>query len=234
MESLLSELLVAHILPRMNTRYIAMHLIFINRHYYSVCKDYLQDKEISDRQEYVIWLISFLDVLEHVDIFISDITEENVVASGNIKHIRASDHTCPYSAIHGNLKVLKWARENGCEWNSWTCAYAARNGHLHVLKWARENGCPWDSHTCARAALNGHLEILKWARENGCEWNSWTCENAALNGHLHVLKWAIENGCDWGLNLCRYAATGKQIHLIRWLKENGYICVSNTCDECRI
>ena len=46
---------------------------------------------------------------------------------------------------NGHLEVLKWARENGCEWNSWTCAYAAQNGHLEVLKWARENGCEWDS-----------------------------------------------------------------------------------------
>ena len=52
---------------------------------------------------------------------------------------------------------------------------AALNGHLEVLKWARENGCEWNSNTCANAALNGHLEVLKWARENGCEWDSDTC-----------------------------------------------------------
>ena len=42
------------------------------------------------------------------------------------------------AARNGHLSVLKWARENGCEWNSWTCTYAAKNGHLDVLKWARE------------------------------------------------------------------------------------------------
>ena len=46
------------------------------------------------------------------------------------------------AAFGGHLDVLKWARENGCEWDSWTCAYAAQNGHFDVLKWARENGCP--------------------------------------------------------------------------------------------
>jgi hypothetical protein len=40
---------------------------------------------------------------------------------------------------------------------------------LEVLKWARENGCEWNADVCANAALNGHLEVLKWARENGCE-----------------------------------------------------------------
>ena len=55
-------------------------------------------------------------------------------------------------------------------------AYAAREGHLEILKWAREHGCEWDSFTCANAALGGHLETLKWARENGCEWeDTWKC-----------------------------------------------------------
>ena len=102
---------------------------------------------------------------------------------------------CNMAAKDGHLEVLKWARENGCEWNSNTCANAAENGHLEVLKWARENGCEWNSNTCAYAAQNGHLEVLKWARENGCKWNSETCTYAAQNGHLEVLKWARENGC---------------------------------------
>ena len=59
------------------------------------------------------------------------------------------------------------------------CSMIALEGHLEVLKWARENGCEWDYLTCAYAAKNGHLEVLKWARENGCDWNSWTCAYAA-------------------------------------------------------
>ena len=38
--------------------------------------------------------------------------------------------------------MLKWARENGCQWDSRTCAAATRGGHMEVLRWARENGCP--------------------------------------------------------------------------------------------
>src|SRR5580658_2034417 len=71
---------------------------------------------------------------------------------------------CHEIAIEGSLEVLKWARSNGCEWNSYTCCGAALNGHLEVLKWARSEGCPWNSGTCSGAALNGHLEVLKWAR----------------------------------------------------------------------
>ena len=48
---------------------------------------------------------------------------------------------------------------------------AAKNGHLKILQWARANGCQWRSDTCECAAQNGHLEILQWARNNGCPWN---------------------------------------------------------------
>ena len=100
------------------------------------------------------------------------------------------------AAFGGHLDVLKWARKNDCEWDSWTCHRAAVNGHLHVLKWISENGCKWDSRTCAYAAQNGHLNVLKWARKNGCGWDSWTCHCAAKNGHLDVLEWARENGAE--------------------------------------
>jgi hypothetical protein len=40
-----------------------------------------------------------------------------------------------------------------------------------VLKWLRQNGCQWDAEACAATAIDGHLEVLKWLRENGCPWN---------------------------------------------------------------
>ena len=101
-----------------------------------------------------------------------------------------SNHLCHIAAIHGHLKILKWAREIGCPWDEYICMYAAQNNHLEILKWARENGCPWNKYTCMSAANNGHLDVLKWARENGCPWDESTCEAAEYNGHWNVLKWA--------------------------------------------
>ena len=45
--------------------------------------------------------------------------------------------------IGGHLEADVGARER-LPVDAETCAYAARGGHLKVLKWARENGCPWD------------------------------------------------------------------------------------------
>ncbi len=64
----------------------------------------------------------------------------------------------------GHLEVLKWARANGCQWNSFTCAYVADGGHLEVQQWARANGCKWNSFTRVFAAQGGHLKVLQWAR----------------------------------------------------------------------
>ena len=70
------------------------------------------------------------------------------------------------------------------------CFIAAENGWLDLLKWAKQNGCEWDSFVCGGAAWSGHLEIIKWEKQNGCEWDSKVCNDAALRGHLEVLKWA--------------------------------------------
>ncbi|CAN0535460.1 unnamed protein product, partial [Scytosiphon promiscuus] len=98
--------------------------------------------------------------------------------------------TCEFAAMGGQLRVLQWARNIDCPWDSRVCSTAAWFGLLEVLKWARCNGCPWDAQTCASAARGGHLEVLKWARRNGCPWGEHTCASAAKGGHLDVIKWA--------------------------------------------
>ena len=54
---------------------------------------------------------------------------------------------CYEIAMEGSLEVLKWARSEGCPWDSYTCYWAAQNGHLEVLKWAESEGCPWTRET---------------------------------------------------------------------------------------
>ena len=47
----------------------------------------------------------------------------------------------------GHLEILKWARENGCEWGVLTCAYAAEGGHLEVLVGARRTAALEPGHS---------------------------------------------------------------------------------------
>jgi len=37
-----------------------------------------------------------------------------------------------------------WAIENGLNWSVLFSTVAAKNGHLEVLKWAKENGWDWN------------------------------------------------------------------------------------------
>jgi hypothetical protein len=79
-----------------------------------------------------------------------------------------------------------------------TCAKAALHGHLKVLKYAHRHGCPWDAETCANAALGGHLVCLIYAHDNGCPWDKWwTFHLAAQERNLDVLEYLFDNGCPW-------------------------------------
>jgi hypothetical protein len=58
---------------------------------------------------------------------------------------------CHNIASYGHLEVLKWVRENGCEWDMYVCYIAYKNRHLEILQWARKNGCPWNFGTARKA-----------------------------------------------------------------------------------
>ena len=80
---------------------------------------------------------------------------------------------CAAAARNGDLEELKALRADKWPWDE-------------VLKWARANGCPWDTWTCYGAAKGGHLEVLKWARENGCPWDGYTRHVAASKGYVET------------------------------------------------
>jgi len=108
-----------------------------------------------------------------------------------------------------SVKLLAWAKDNGCPWTVMTCARAAAGGRLEVLQFAREQHCPWDESTCHNAARYGHLAVLQWARQQGCPWWAWgICSGAAEGGHLAVLQWARELGYQWDEDTCVHAAYG--------------------------
>ena len=73
-----------------------------------------------------------------------------------------------YCAVNKFYKILKQLLIFDKNLGKYITYGAAFGGHLDVLKWARENDCEWDPQTCSWAARNGHLDVLKWARGNGC------------------------------------------------------------------
>ena len=130
----------------------------------------------------------------------------------------------------GSVKLLAWAKDNGCSWDFRTCRRAASEGQLEVLQWAREHDCPWDACTCSYAASYGHLEVLQWAREQGCQcWWEWQiCNDAAGGGHLAVLQWAREQGCPWDRTFV-FAAVSGNLAVLEWLHKQDCPWDEGTC-----
>jgi len=86
---------------------------------------------------------------------------------------------CDYAACLGSVRLLKWARENNCDWSAGTCSDAALHAHLPALKYLHENGCPWDNSTCHRAAYHKHWDCLQYAVDNKCpEWEIYAKKHA--------------------------------------------------------
>ena len=140
---------------------------------------------------------------------------------------RWKGRVCRWAECSLDLRVLKFAREQGCPWEFPTelddddidengeeavvvGQKAAEAGDLEILKWIRDNGYRFnrffDRLVCRAAAKGGHLEIIMWLMEQGSPWDRGVCDSAARGGHLEVLKWLHYHGCPWGTTTCAAAA----------------------------
>jgi hypothetical protein len=77
--------------------------------------------------------------------------------------LELSAQACALSALHGRLRVLQWLKYVGCAWDVETCTGAVRSHkklNLEILKYAHENGCEWDKNTYAHCLRYGGLSRL--------------------------------------------------------------------------
>ena len=80
------------------------------------------------------------------------------------------------------------------------CTAAAENGNLKALRWLREESPPfaWDAATCLAAV--SHLDVLKYlrAQDPPCPLSADVCESALESDEYETLRWLKENGCECG------------------------------------
>ena len=101
---------------------------------------------------------------------------------------------CWKVAQTNDLKLLRWAREEKeCDWDHMTSGAAAFDGNLDMLKYCCENGCEVEEGTCAYAAINGHLACLEYLRSKNIPWDERVCKRAHDNNHIDVLTYAVKN-----------------------------------------
>ena len=99
-------------------------------------------------------------------------------------------------ALSNDLKLLRWVREEKeCAWDYITSGRAAMQGNLDMLKYCVENGCEVITVMCALAAEYGHLDCLEYLRSKNCPWDERTCEAAQENEHIDVLTYVVKSKC---------------------------------------
>ncbi len=142
---------------------------------------------------------------------------------------------CQTAAANGQLKLLKYAREElGLPWCIGTCVRAARYGQLECLDYAYNNHCPMVvERTANEAALNGHLEILKWLDRQGLPYGGAFSRNtsvcSARGGHLHCLKWLQEKSAHDLSDLMYVCAAHGHLNVLKWAFEQGGVFDEWTC-----
>lgn len=66
------------------------------------------------------------------------------------------------ACYYGNVKVLKYAHENGCPWNE-RASIVASSGNIKTLKYLIENGCPYNKEDCIESAKEyNQIEIIEY------------------------------------------------------------------------
>ena len=99
-------------------------------------------------------------------------------------------------AATNDLKLLRWVREEKeCAWDYWSSDRAAMNGNLDILKYCVENGCEVHKGTCVSAAKYGNLACLEYLRSKNIPWDERVCKDAHENEHIDVLTYAVKNKC---------------------------------------
>ena len=103
---------------------------------------------------------------------------------------------CHRVALTNDLKLLRWAREEKeCALKSQTSGRAVCEGNLDMLKYCVENGCEVHAGACVIAARNGHLDCLEYLRSKNIPWNEWVCQQDHEKNHIDCLTYAVKNKC---------------------------------------
>lgn len=132
-----------------------------------------------------------------------------------------------YAMEYGHTECLRYAHMYESKWPRGAISDAAANGYLSCIKFARENGCQWednytDNSACTRAAMNGHLHCLRFANDNGCRCDSHTILYAGMNGHLDCLKYSIKHSRSIPGDVCMYTAARGHLECLQYLIENDF------------
>ncbi len=84
----------------------------------------------------------------------------------HLADISAGTEVLKWAGANGWTRIPAAFQMSFLFWSEWLPMGQANSetGHDQVLKWARENVCEWDADVCAAGALAGQATVLKWAK----------------------------------------------------------------------
>lgn len=146
------------------------------------------------------------------------------------------------AAQKGNVEMLQWLWEEGCEVDAHSLRGAVKNDHIECLEWAANTdgsllvdsfGVCWALEDAARC---GNLRIVQWLHARAYAGRTRECQLAARGGHLALLQWLRANGYGWtelgsGEEVCNEAASGGHLELLQWAHGAGAPCDAYSCSR---
>jgi hypothetical protein len=106
------------------------------------------------------------------------------------------EYFCHRVALTNDLKLLRWVREvKECDWDYKTSGETTCQGNLDMLKYCCENGCEVNELHCSAATQDGHLACLEYLRSKNCPWDERVCAFAHEENHIDILTYAVKNKC---------------------------------------
>jgi Ankyrin repeats (3 copies) len=154
----------------------------------------------------------------------------DAAASGSIEMLRyLKQQGCEYNtnilyaaAVHGRLAVCQFLVAEQCPYDARACSLAAAAGHLETVRFLHESGCPWKHDTiCAEAAESGNIELLQYLKQAGCVFSAYAMRIAAERGDLRMCQYLRAEQCPWDKRACKRAAYNGHVGTLHWLHEQG-------------
>lgn len=81
---------------------------------------------------------------------------------------KLDERVCESAAFGNQLECLQLLRKFDCPWNYYTNKGAAAKGNLKILKWAYENGCPLHMEVFYAAEQEKQFECIRYLIEINC------------------------------------------------------------------
>lgn len=147
--------------------------------------EYIDNCIIYDRLNLLKYIVSLLGTYEKATVTSADRVELAAMYSVQcLKYLYkrsyrrwVSKHVTAQAMRTGNLRCLKFAHENNCNWHIDTMKNAARYGYLKCMKYARKHDCPWGQDVATMAATFGNYDCLCYAVKHGCPYDREKIEN---------------------------------------------------------